>query len=179
METGSDFASAVGAWHDFFAAVAGLAGTLIGLLFVSLSLSPRLFGKRGPAGIRAWAAQTFHSLLVLLVVGLVALVPMERPGALAATFLVVGVQGFARVALDLWRGRGDPDWGGAGAIGRILSPALAYAASLWLAVELRGGSAEALGWSVAVVFLLLMSAAASCWDLLEAVGDRGDDAAGA
>lgn len=168
------FAAAVAEWHDFFAAVAGLSGTLIGLLFVSLSLNPRLFGKHGPAGIRVWAAQTFHSFLVLLVIALIALIPADEPETLAITFLVVGVQGFVRIALDLRRAHGDPAWGGRRALGRVVSPFLAYAVSLWLGYALRTGSADELGWAVAVVFFLLTSAAASCWDLLEAVGDHDE-----
>jgi hypothetical protein len=34
------------------------------------------------------------------------------------------------------------------------------------------GNAEAVGWLVATVFFLMMSAAGNCWDLLREIGDR-------
>jgi hypothetical protein len=35
------------AWNAFYAAVAGIAVTLVGLLFVALALNPNLIGDRG------------------------------------------------------------------------------------------------------------------------------------
>jgi hypothetical protein len=34
------------------------------------------------------------------------------------------------------------------------------------------GDADAVGWLVATVFFLMMSAAGNCWDLLREIGDR-------
>ena len=48
----SDFAAALAEWHDFYAAVAGIAATLVGLLFVALGLNPRIMADDGPAGMR-------------------------------------------------------------------------------------------------------------------------------
>ena len=47
---------------------------------------------------------------------------------------------------------------------------------VWLAVELWQGEIDSFGWLVAVVFLLLMSAASSCWDLLKAIGEQHETA---
>ena len=128
----------------------------------------------GPAGLRVWSGQTFHSFLVVLVIGLVALVPDESPTALVITLGVVGVQGVVRVGSDLRRARADPDphWSGLRALTRFVSPVIAYLLCLWVAHALWRGEVDALGWLVAVVFLLMMSAASNCWDLLREIGDR-------
>lgn len=170
----SEFAAALAEWHDFYAAVAGIAATLIGLLFVALGLNPRIMADDGPAGMRLWSALTFHSFLIVLVLALVALIPGNSREAIVITLLVIGVQGVFRVVGDLRRSRTDPDprWTGRSALIRSLSPAIAYAICLWLAVDFWQGDSDGLGWLVAVVFLLLISAAGSCWDLLKAIGEE-------
>jgi hypothetical protein len=49
---------------------------------------------------------------------------------------------------------------------RFFSPALAYLISLWAAVQIWGGNPDSLGWMIAIVFLLTISAASNSWDLL-------------
>jgi hypothetical protein len=168
------YADQIGTWQGFYTTVAGLSAGLVGLLFVGLGLNPQIITKGGPTGMRVLAAQTFHNFLVLLVIALVALVPDNTAHSLAITLLIVGTQGVIRVALDLRRARRDPDptWSALQSLTRYVSPALAYAICLWLAIDLRDGVSEALGGIVAVVFLLLMSAVINCWDLLEAIGNQ-------
>lgn len=172
METG--FASAVAEWNDFFGAVAGAAATLIGLLFVALALSPTTMGEKGPAGLRALSEQSFLSFLSVLVIALVALIPDATPQGLAITLLIVGIQGAWRVVGDLRRARADPDpdWRGRQALSNRAVPAVASAICLWAATEAWRGDDDALSWLGVVIFLLVFSAAASCWDLLKAIGDR-------
>ncbi len=164
----------LGAWNDFFAAVAGVAATLIGLLFVALALNPARIGRHGAAGLRTYAAQSFHSFLVVLVVALVALIPDSVEDGLGVTLLIVGGSSLVRVGLDARRVRRDPspEWHGGQALTRFAAPGAAHAVAVWVGWRLLAGDAGAVGWLVAVVFLLLMSAASSCWDLLQEMGDN-------
>jgi hypothetical protein len=66
--------AALTAWHDFFAAVAGVSATLVGLLFIALALNPAVMADDGPAGLRTWAGHNFHSFLLVLVIALVVLI---------------------------------------------------------------------------------------------------------
>jgi hypothetical protein len=171
----ANFASELAAWHEFFAAVAGIAATLVGLLFVALGLNPRIMGDAGPAGMRTLAGMTFHSFLIVLVIALIALIPGESGEAIVITLLIVGAQGVWRVVSDLrrWRASPDPLFSRREMWVDMLFPALAYAICLWVAFRIWNGDSDALGWLVAVVFLLLMSAAANSWDLLKAIGEQG------
>jgi hypothetical protein len=173
------YADQIGTWQGFYTTVAGLSAGLVGLLFVGLGLNPQIISAGGPAGMRVLAAQTFHNFLVLLVIALMALVPDTTGRSLAITLLIVGTQGVIRVALDLRRARRDPDptWRALQALTRYAAPALAYAICLWLVIDLWDGVTEALGDIVAIVLLLLLSATANCWDLLEAIGNRRESAA--
>jgi uncharacterized membrane protein len=166
--------AALGDWHDFFAAVAGVAATLVGLVFVALALNPTVMADDSPAGLRTWAGQTFQSFLMVLFVALVVLIPETGPLGLGLPVVIVGLWGVARVASDLRRVRRDPapEWHGRQALTRFASPLAGYAIAVWVGTQVLRGDADAVGWLVATVFFLLMSAAGNCWDLLRETGDR-------
>ena len=166
--------AAIAEWHDFFAAVAGVAATLVGLLFVALALNPAVMADDGPAGLRTWAGQTFHNFLMVLVVALVVLIPDTDRLGLGLPLLILGVWGVARVIIDARRVRSDPapEWHGRSVLTRFASPLAGYAIAVWVGTQIIRGNADAVGWLVATVFFLMMSAAGNCWDLLRDIGDR-------
>jgi hypothetical protein len=95
--------------HEFFAASAGVAGALIGLLFVAISVAPkRIIGPDASEvhGVRAAAALT--AFTNALAVALFGLVPGLDVGDTAA---VVAILGFLFIAgallgiLPAWRAR--------------------------------------------------------------------------
>jgi hypothetical protein len=161
-------------WHDFFAAVAGVAATLVGLLFVALALNPSVMADDGPAGLRTWAGQTFHNFLIVLVFALVVLIPETGPLGLGLPVFILGVWGVVRVFMDARRVRSDPnpEWHGRTMLTRFASPLAGYVIAVWVGTEILRGDADAVGWLVATVFFLMMSATSNCWDLLREIGDR-------
>jgi hypothetical protein len=174
----AEFGSALAEWHEFFSTIAGVSGTLIGLLFVALGLNPSIMADDGPTGLRLWSAQTFHSLLVLLVIGLAGLVPARAGNAFVITLVIVGVQGILRVIANLRRlvADRDPEWNLRQGLLRFVSPTLAYVACLLLAYGAWVKDPDALSWLIAIVFLLTMNAASSCWDLLKEIGAKQREA---
>jgi hypothetical protein len=170
----SEFAVALDAWNVYFATIAGISATLVGLLFVAIGLNPRIMANDGSTGLRVWAAFTFHSFVVLLVIGIVGLVPVSARETLAVTLAIVGVQGVLRVLTDVRRVRADPDrtWSGWHSLLRFASPGVAYVLCLWIAFGVANNDPDQLGWLVGVTFFLLSSALASCWELLKVIGDQ-------
>ena len=166
--------AALAEWHDFFTAVAGVAATLVGLLFVALALNPAVMADDGPTGLRTWAGQTFHSFLMVLVFALVVLIPDTGPLALGLPVVILGVWGVARVIADARQVRSDPnpEWHGRSVLSRFASPLAGYAIAVWVGTQILRGDADAVDWLVATVFFLMMSAAGNCWDLLRDIGDR-------
>jgi len=76
-------------WQPFFSTVALAAATLVGLLFVSLSLY-RGAGQVFPAKRLQTAQSSFGDFLYVLMIGLVFLVPHQAPFGLAIALLVLG-----------------------------------------------------------------------------------------
>jgi hypothetical protein len=169
----TEFTSALGSWNVFLSAVAGIAATLVGLLFVALGLNPRIMADDGPTGLRIWSAFTFHSFFVLLILGVSGLVPGAAREFFAVTMAILGGQGVVRVLTDIQRVRADPDPSVSGrhALLRFVAPGAAYLLSLRVAAGIWQGDPDALDWLVAIVFCLLISSLASCWELLKAAGD--------
>lgn len=167
----ADFEAAITEWNAFFSLSAGVAATLIGLLFVALALNPAIMADDGPAGLRVWSGQTFHSFLMVLTLSMIAVIPADSGAPIAIALAIVGITGLIGLFRAVDSARRDPDWRLSHAVWRFFSPILAYGICLWAAYLAREQDPDALSWMVAIVFLLVMSAASSCWDLLKELGD--------
>ena len=71
----SSFEDAIAGWHDFYMLTAGAAATLLGLLFVAVSLNLRLFTDPSQPRFRADASVTFSSYLYLVLISLIFVAP--------------------------------------------------------------------------------------------------------
>jgi hypothetical protein len=80
------------AYHAFFGGCAGVAGTLIGLLFVAISVSPhKHVGARAPLEFQVQSGVAFTTLLNALIVALVALLPGQNLGTATVILACAGL----------------------------------------------------------------------------------------
>jgi uncharacterized membrane protein len=63
------------AWFNFYAVIGASSATLMGLLFVAMSMNAAEALSRGPQGSRRLAEQAFENYLAVLMVSLLALFP--------------------------------------------------------------------------------------------------------
>jgi len=160
-------------WHDFYVTMGTASASLIGLLFVAISIN--LDAVTGPSrdDLRAFAEQAFTSFSVVLLIAVLFLIPTGGPSSIAIAYLVLGggaVVRMVRRAPAVWRGlrqgqlRATVFW-------RFILPVAASVGLLASGLGLIVGQPSALFWLVAVIIGLLMSAARSSWDLLVKVSE--------
>lgn len=91
-------------YHDFFGGCATVAGALIGLLFVAISVSPeKLAGDRSSADLQVKAGAAFSALVNTLVIALVALLPGTGFGAAIIALASTGLASTIALIIFLWR----------------------------------------------------------------------------
>ena len=79
-------------FHDFFGSCATVAGALIGLLFVAISVSPgKLTGRSAEAEHQVKAGAAFSALVNTLVIALVAPLPGASFGTTVLTLAAAGL----------------------------------------------------------------------------------------
>ena len=149
----------------FFSGTATVAGALVGLLFVALSVSPgRLRGTHASVEHQAIAATAFTALVDALFVSLIGLQP---GGGLAYGAVILGTVGLTSscgLALKLWRVRagGDLSRRWPYLLGLIIA---VYAAQIISGIVLRTPDSEATS-TVTFVYILFGVGIARSWELL-------------
>ena len=92
-------------YYPFFGGAATVAGALIGLLFVALSLSPERLHDAGSIEHQAIAATAFTALVDALFVSLIGLQPGGGLQHGAVIFGALGLSSTVGLTLRLWRNR--------------------------------------------------------------------------
>jgi hypothetical protein len=168
-----NFLTTLQSWHDFYSLMGMAAGSLVGLLFVGLSLHLQVVVTH--EDVRALARVTMSSLGLSLVLALFMVIPgdtdpastgWEIVGVGIASFLIIGrplVSGFrsSNRALNFRH-----------LILRFGLTIGTYIAALIAGIILISGDYQAgLSWLVGVSVSLLVTALRNSWDLLVTVGD--------
>jgi hypothetical protein len=168
----SDFHAVAESWHDFYLTAGAASATLIGLLFVGLSINLDAFTADNGTALRLLAEQAFSNLIYVLLIALFALIPNQDPQSLTFELGIIGAFGVVRVARR-WRtfgGRGDRFGHRAYLLRRVGLPGLAGVGLILVALWMSQEWISAYFWLVGIVLIYLMSAADSAWDLLVEVG---------
>jgi hypothetical protein len=159
-------------WHDFYLTMGTASASLIGLLFVALSLHIDAITGDARDDLRAFADQAFSSFTIVLLIAVFFLIPDDGAETLGSLYIVLSFFAAYRMlrrAPAVWRSRarGRP---GEATIWRFVLPTAAVVGLFAVGLGLLLGQRSALYWLVAVIIGLLMSAARSSWDLLIKVG---------
>ncbi len=150
-----------GDFIGYFAAAGTAAGTLIGLLFVAVSLRPgSVLGATAPPAARAVAGSAFIALVNSFFVSLVAVIPDTSLGEVAAIMAVLSLWYTLRLHREL---AGRPAWR------QLLMAAATYCGQLGVGVALtiRPDAKELVS---VVAYLLIASFAVGlgrAWSLME------------
>jgi hypothetical protein len=162
------FTQAVEGWHDFYLMIGTAAATLVGLLFVSLSLNVDVITREANADLRVLAAQTFTSFLNVVMLAVLFLIP--RQGSPGLGLPLLGISGYGlyeTVSRFLKTRRARPHaWGRGSVARRFAVPTLCFVTLMLIAVSVLTGQTDGLYWLVPVMILLIVAASRNAWDLL-------------
>lgn len=156
-------------FHDFFNGCASVAGALIGLLFVALSVSrEKLTGSDASLEHQVRAAAAFSALVNTLVIALVGLLPGASLGEVGITLAIAGLATTAGLLVLLYREqRRTIAHGDVRLLGLLV---VLYALQLANAVQLEGTPREVSGVArqggLAILFFLF--GIARSWQLVGA-----------
>ncbi len=167
-------AATIATWHDFYITTATASASLLGLLFVAVSLNLEIVVAQAAGDLRAFSEQAFISFAVVLLMSLFFLIPGQDASVLAAEYVVLAAGAGYRLARrtpTVWRARTRSRLG-AVVLWRFGLPLAATIGLLVAAVLMARDEPDALYWLVWVVVALLLSAARSSWDLLVRVGEE-------
>jgi hypothetical protein len=157
--------------HDFFVAAAGVAGALVGLLFVAISIAAeRLTAEQAEAQVhRVRALAALAAFVDALVVSLVALLPGASLGPAVSIVAAVGVLLVALSLLSLFRAhqlRGRQGRESLFLVGLLVVFGLQMASAVLL-IE-RPGDVDVVGTIAVLVLVCFMVGIGRAWELVGA-----------
>ena len=92
-ETMNSFSQLVHEWQIFYATIATAAATLVGLLFVAMSLNVRMFTGNKNIGLKKLAILTLTNFLYIIIFALIFLIPRQGPIGLGLPLMCNGFAG--------------------------------------------------------------------------------------
>jgi len=164
------YAADVQRWHDFFVVEGAASATLVGLLFVGLSLHLRAVVAR--ADVRGLARVTMTNFALGLLAALFMVIPQSRSAA-SVELIVSGAISVVIVAPSLVSAGRTRVWTlrVRSLVLRFGLSVLSYVGVAVAGAQLAEGSVDnALTWLTASLVALLVISLRNTWDLLVTVG---------
>ena len=157
------------AYHTFFGGCASVAGTLIGLLFVAISVSPhKHVGTKAPLAFQVQAGVAFTTLINALVIALAALLPGHNLGTAAVILAGAGIS--STIGMTVLRLRDRP--GRRRLWGLAIIPVLGvlYLLQLHSGIDLllHPGSIDPIHFQALLIIAFFMIAIARAWHMIGA-----------
>lgn len=173
----SEAAEAMREWHDFYLLAGTAAATLLGLLFIAVTLNADLILSGSRPHIKRVAEQAFQNYIAVLLLSMLFLVTEQPPRILAVQAVTLSVVMLVWAIHRLRRALSisDETFAKSRTLRRLLPSIFAYILMLFFGWKLRQGLStdEAKVFAFAPI-LLLLAATGTSWDLLVRVAEIRD-----
>jgi hypothetical protein len=166
-----DFIATIAEWRPFYGLAGTAAATLIGLLFVAVSINIDTFRRRTSADLHHFAALTFNCFFYVLLISMLFLIPSLSSLALGISLLLLGALGLLNAVIQQRRFRKiHPDRQAADITGKFNIPILCMLGLTIVSVGILLQMSPSLYGLIVVVLALLISASQNAWALLVQTG---------
>ena len=166
-----DFSQLVQGWQTFYTTIATSSATLVGLLFVALSLKLETVNLTKNSSMRLLARQTFTTFLYLIGISLTFLIPGQDRFGLGPSLTMIAILGLIITVIELQAARPYLTQADNRIVLRRSGIKIAAFVSLLViaAMILTGADANILYWMITPILFLLFSASLNTWSLLVSV----------
>ena len=166
----NDFSLAMSEWETFYLLAGTAAATLMGLLFVAVSINVEAFRREAYADLQQFAGLTFNCFFYVLFISIMFLIPNVSPFGLGVPLLLLGVLGVANAIIQRRRALQQQQNHGVKRIDRRFTvPTICLAALAVISVLLMARITAGTYFLVGIIVTLLGTAAVNAYTLLIAV----------
>ncbi|HLH25358.1 MAG TPA: hypothetical protein VK066_22805 [Chloroflexota bacterium] len=166
-----EFAAAVARWQNFETLAGSIAATLLGLLFVAVSIRPALFSQENHVAFLTVAAKSMGLFMLVALMALVLQIPDIKPDSMGIVLGIMAVISIFNTMQQVAAMRPIlNEWGLLFLVRRVLLPALGYAGLLLASVALYNGDVRWLSLLGGTQILFLFTGTYNAWDLLIRLG---------
>lgn len=162
----NEFSQALREWQNFYFMIGSASATLVGLIFVALSLGGSVLSSYRPVEVQIYVTPTVVHFAMVLVSAALMLIPALGPGILGSGLLVLGIVGVAisiRTARWMWQ-QGVPmnslHW-----LSHALMPFLSYVLVIATGMGLVSGVSEAMIGLAFGTIILVIAGLRNSWEL--------------
>jgi hypothetical protein len=159
------------AWSEFFAVVAAASATLLGLLFVAISVNAAESLGVGHEPSRRLAEQAFQNYLTIILVSLVALLPQLKLTEFGSTALGLTASSSVLVLVRLYFIVAKPHADRLRTLRRHVASVIGFAMLMFAGLRLALGYGDTRNLFAAATIVLLSSATLVSWELLVRIAD--------
>jgi hypothetical protein len=162
------------AWQNFYEMLGGAGATLLGLLFVSVSMNADIILGSTHMQSRRLAEQAFQNYLAVLVVGLLVCLPGNGRDSLGYTLLSISAMWAGWAAFRLVSTLRHPIIGDTrrNVMRRYLATLAGLGMIAYAALDLVTGKGDQMTYIAVGAMLLLISATIASWELLTKVAEE-------
>jgi len=161
------------AWQNFYEMLGGAGATLLGLLFVSVSLNAEIILGSTHLQSRRLAEQAFQNYLAVLVVGLLVCLPGNNRESLGYTLLSISAIWAGWAVYRMVSTLRSPIVGDThrNVLRRYLATLVGFGMIAYAAISVTTGKDDKLIYIAVGAMLLLISATIASWELLTKVAE--------
>ena len=169
----SPFQEEVKTWTDLFTLAGGASATIIGLLFVAISLRTDIRKAAVTSLDRTVVGHNFFMLLTVLLISIFFMVPNLNQNSLGMSVVITAGIPCYFFTRDLIRSRRDPALEHSTLLWCFIMPIISFLVTMAIGIAFILNDESEISWFVFVVSMLLIIPTRSSWEVLMASNEEG------